>query len=255
MRALPLLLSVAALACAAAPERSEDDRHELAPSSGPSESAATPTSTPRVVAKTAIEQAVDNEEPLVSFSWGLLSFRTRADWRATALLGGKLVMAAEKGPFVAAFFVDPSEADAVGALERALHVDHCSWLPEATAKVGRAALDARIVDGVCEREGRILSLARVRYAGSGVGFFMWEGDADPGPLWPIARSVDDLTPQRLSPCCRALSQQVKGAPGVLIDRYQRAADICTLDRAGANPDTLAKIKAVLLDASLPAACR
>ncbi len=266
MRGLAFVFSTICLGCAGAPPSAAGDAR-ASTGTGTAEArdaavtlagSATAPLVPEPVslAKAAIENAGDDEQPWVPVPWGALSFRSPIEWTITPIAQGNLLSPPKTQPvFAAVLFVSPGDPDPLVALEGALSINHCRWLPEETARVGRARLRAQIVDGACRREGDVVSIARVRYASSNVGFFVWSKGADAPPFWRIARSVDNLAPQRLMPCCIALQESARSAPAAQIGGYQQAADICTLDRAGVNPETLPKVRAALLDAPLPVACR
>jgi hypothetical protein len=264
VRTLASVVSIIGLGCAsttepAPPDLDRSDTRILAVASSTttaSSSASAALSAPPSAAKAALEQAIVEEGKAQGFAWGRLSFAVPLDWRVKRETAAELLEPpVGAGAFVAALMVNVLEPDPLGVLERELWVNDCVWARPELTRVERTKIEAEIVDGTCRRKGDVVSAARVRYATANTAFFVWAKGADLTVLWQIARSVDHLSPQRLAACCAALLANRKSAPPRLIAGFQQAMDICTLDRAGANADTIPKIRAALNGEFVPAACR
>jgi len=170
---------------------------------------------------------------------GAISFATSTDEKARVSVG-------------------PGDATKADAAAAAAGLTNCQWAAPEAVTVGKDKLAAQAADGLCSR-GAGQAKAAMMTAEGLVVVGSWDADGDATSVFGSMRAAAKAatgTGDGVSACCSALRQNAKSAPPQQQGAYLAAAGAC--DALRSNPQgaaALGQVRALLLGAGVPAACR
>jgi predicted small lipoprotein YifL len=277
-RAIALLSVVALTGC---PEKETESTPPPATTTAAATQTATTTAAPTADLKPETptpgvdanaKAALDGQDPKGTAGASLAvagtkgSFTVPKDWKQAK--SGAFQTATskdDKSRFAATGAKVGEEAKARDEGAKALGYTDCQWSPTPESiKLGKDKIDAQATDGKCKRAGTDAPMIFVTIGGddpavAAVGG--WDAGSDKEALFEVFRSAKKASggggdATGIAVCCSALRQNSKSAPPHQQGAYITAAAACDAVRNDPRGRAaLATVRAALMGANVPAACR